>query len=84
MHRLFQKAKAIEADIDKFLDNIATVSMIFEQSIKDYYNQKFERFEERSCEVRRLERESDELRRRIKYTLYKELLIPDARGMFSV
>jgi len=80
MNLFFQKARAIEADIDKFLDNILTVAMIFEQGIKDYYNGKFDQFEDRGTEVRRLERESDELRRRIKYTLYKELLIPDARG----
>lgn len=80
MNLFFQKARAIEADIDKFLDNISRVAMIFEQGIKDYSNGKLQQFEERSEEVHRLERESDELRRRIKYTLYKELLIPDARG----
>ncbi|MGM0432528.1 MAG: DUF47 domain-containing protein [Spirochaetota bacterium] len=80
MKLFFQKARAIEADIDRFLDNIATVAMIFEQAIKEYQNKKFEYFENRSSEVRRLEHESDDLRRKIKYTLYKELLIPDARG----
>src|SRR6056297_47638 len=80
MNLFFQKARAIEDDIDKFLDNISTVAMIFEQGLKDYYNGKYDLFENRSTELRRLEHESDNLRRSIKYTLYKELLIPDARG----
>ena len=41
---------------------------------------KQEDFEKRTVEIQKLESESDEIRRDIKYKLYKELLIPDARG----
>ncbi|MBL7005860.1 MAG: DUF47 family protein [Spirochaetia bacterium] len=80
MKVFFSKAKAIEADIDKFLDNISEVAMSFKQGFVEYQNNRLEEFEERSNIVRRIERESDDVRRRIKITLYKELLIPDARG----
>ena len=80
MNLLFQKAKAIEGDIDKFLDNISTAAMTFELGIKEYYGGKKEQFEAHCADIKRLEQESDSLRRNIKHTLYRELLIPDARG----
>jgi predicted phosphate transport protein (TIGR00153 family) len=80
MSLFFQKARAIEDDIDKFLDNISTAAMTFEQGIKEYYGGKTEPFEAHCADIRRLEQDCDSLRRNIKHTLYRELLIPDARG----
>ncbi len=39
-----------------------------------------EHFEERCSDIQRLESDSDSLRFDIKFTLYSDLLIPDARG----
>lgn len=80
MNLFFQKARAIEGDIDKFLDNIETAAMTFEQALREYYAGQAGPFEAHCEDVSRLERESDSLRRGIKETLYRELLIPDARG----
>lgn len=80
MNLFFRKAKAIEGDIDNFLDNISTAAMIFEQGIKEYYGGKMVPFEAHCNDIKILEHESDDLRRNIKHTLYRELLIPDARG----
>lgn len=77
---LFNRAKSIEGNIDKYLENILKSSLIFEQGIKEYFEGRQEEFEKRSIEIQKLESESDEIRRDIKYKLYKELLIPDARG----
>ncbi len=77
---LFSRAKSIESSIDKYLENVLTAGLIFESGIKEYIENKFEDFEERTKEIQKLESESDEIRREIKYKLYKELLIPDARG----
>ena len=77
---LFTRAKSIESNIDKYLENILKSSLIFEAGIKEYFDNKLDKFLERTAEVRKLETQSDELRREIKYKLYKELLIPDARG----
>jgi hypothetical protein len=77
---LFNRAKSIEGNIDKYLENILKSSLIFEQGLKEYFDGRQEDFEKRTVEIQRLESESDEIRRDIKYKLYKELLIPDARG----
>ncbi len=80
MNLFFQRARKIEGNIDKYLDNILKAVLTFDLGIKEYMNEKYELFEEKFKETSKLESESDELRRDIKYTLYKELLIPDARG----
>jgi uncharacterized protein len=77
---LFNRAKSIESNIDKYLENVLKAGLIFESGIKEYLENKIENFEERTIEIQNLESESDEIRREIKYKLYKELLIPDARG----
>lgn len=77
---LFNRAKSIEGNIDKYLENILKSSLIFEVGLKEYFEGKQEEFEKRSLEIQKLESDSDDIRREIKYKLYKELLIPDARG----
>jgi len=77
---LFNRAKSVEANIDKYLGNLLKGALVFDQGIKDYFDGKTEHFEEKVKEIKKLESESDEIRRDIKHTLYKELLIPDARG----
>lgn len=77
---LFNRAKSIESNIDKYLENVLKAGLIFEAGLKEYFENKFEEFENRKIEIQHLESESDELRREIKYKLYKELLIPDSRG----
>jgi len=76
----FNRVKSIENNIEKYFDNILRASLIFEQGIKEYLGSKFDEFEQRTKEIQKLESDTDDLRRDIKYTLYKELLIPDARG----
>lgn len=77
---LFNRAKSIENNIDKYLENLLKAGLFFELGIKEYFENEYEKFEERVAKVRKLEHESDEIRRDIKYKLYKELLIPDSRG----
>ena len=80
MASIFKKAKSIEANIEKFLKNIEVSSSHFELGLKEYFDGKMEQFEDRCRRIRKLESESDSLRFDIKYTLYSDLLIPDARG----
>ena len=77
---LFNRAKTVEANIDKYLDNILKAALVFDQAMKDYFEGKTENFEVKTEDIKKLESESDDVRRDIKHTLYKELLIPDARG----
>lgn len=80
MNLFSRKARAIETSIDKYLDNITKAALTFELGLKEYYKGMNDRFQVRCEEIRLLESESDNIRRDIKVTLYKELLIPDARG----
>ncbi len=80
MNLFFQRARKVEGNIDKYLDNISKAILTFEQGIKEYFAGNFNLFEDKFKEATKLESDSDELRRDIKYTLYRELLIPDARG----
>ncbi len=74
------KTQEVESQIDKFIDNVETTALIFEQAIGDYLNDKMDRFEERFQEIDQIEHASDDLRRDIKYKLYSFMLIPEARG----
>ena len=74
------KTKEVAAEIDRFLDNIESTAQIFELAVGEYLDGKRELFEERVEQIDTLEHASDELRRSIKYKLYSNLLIPDARG----
>ncbi len=80
MNLFFQRARKIEGNIDKYLDNITKAILTFDQGIKEFFNGNIAFFEEKYKEASKLESDSDELRRDIKYTLYRDLLIPDARG----
>ena len=80
MNLFINRARKIEGNIDKYLDNITKAILTFDQGIKEYFNGNSELFEEKFKEASKLESDSDELRRDIKYTLYRDLLIPDARG----
>lgn len=77
---ILKRAKSIEGNIDKYLDNILTSALLFEESLTDYFKEKSERFEDRTRDMKRLESDCDNLRHDIKHTLYQELLIPDSRG----
>ncbi len=80
MNLFFQRARKIEGNIDKYLDNITKAILTFDQGIKEYFKGNFDLFEDKFKEASALESDSDELRREIKYTLYRDLLIPDSRG----
>lgn len=80
MVSIFKKAKGIESNIEKFLKNIELGASLFELGLKEYFEGKMEHFEERCSEIQKLESDSDSLRFDIKFTLYSDLLIPDARG----
>ncbi len=77
---LFSRAKTVESNIDKYIDNIIKTGLIFDLGINHYFNENRESFEEKVKEIEIIESESDDIRREIKHTLYKDLLIPESRG----
>ncbi|MGL1893514.1 MAG: DUF47 family protein [Spirochaetaceae bacterium] len=77
---LFSRAKSVETNIDQYIDNVLKASLIFELGIKYYFERNNESFEKKTKEMKILESESDHIRRDIKHTLYRDLLIPESRG----
>ena len=80
MKLFLSKTKEVEGEIEKFLENIQRAGLLFEQALKDYFNERMERFEDKCKEIDQLEHESDEVRRDIKRKLYSYMLLPDSRG----
>jgi predicted phosphate transport protein (TIGR00153 family) len=77
----FGKTKAIEGQIDEFLDKVSEAGMVFELGVDSYLDCGMDKgCEERLKQISELERRGDELRREIETALYTELLIPDFRG----
>lgn len=80
MVSIFKKAKGIESNIEKFLQSIELGASHFELGLKEYFEGKNETFADRCGKIQELESQCDSLRFDIKFTLYSDLLIPDARG----
>ncbi|HNU83146.1 MAG: DUF47 family protein [Acidobacteria bacterium] len=80
MSFLFRRTRALEAQIDQFLDTVSEGCLVFEQGVDDYLRGDREEFEERHKAIRILEAKADGLRREIETRLYVESLIPDHRG----
>ncbi len=78
--KLYGKTKELISEIDLFWDTISKSVLVFDQCINNYIDKKEERFEINLKEINRLENEADSLRKEIKYKLYTQMLIPEARG----
>lgn len=78
---LFRRTRAIEAQIDEFLDSLSQAAICFELGVRSFLaHGPGEQFEARRSRVNELEREGDSLRRTIEAQLYSYTLIPDFRG----
>ncbi len=74
------KAKELEANIDSYLDRVATSGLIYFEGIKAYVEDNPERFETKYHDITVLETDADNMRRDIKHKLYTYMLIPESRG----
>ncbi len=78
---LFAKSRAIEADIDEFLNKISDSGLLFKQLVKHYVDHGVnENFKEEVARIDQLASSTNELARRIGRALYTEMLIPDLRA----
>ncbi len=80
MAALFNNAITLEVKIENFLDNVTNAGILFKEGIEDYLSGDYEQFLNKLKEIRKNEESADELRREIRYRLYKKMLIPDSRG----
>jgi len=79
--RLFRRTRALEAEIDKFLDLLSEGGLLFKHAVRDYLDHgSCDEFEDKLRQVNDIESAADDLRRSIETQLYSQTLIPDARG----
>ncbi|HED15006.1 MAG TPA: DUF47 family protein [Gammaproteobacteria bacterium] len=78
---LLGRHRAMEAQLDEFLDQITKASLTFLSAIECYLLANDEReFDHYLTQVEKIESHGDNLRRTIEVELYQQTLIPDLRG----
>lgn len=80
MNSIFKKSVELNMKIEKFMDVISNSLLLFEKVIDAYLIEDQDSFEEILSRICALESEADELETEIKVTLYKYMLLPDARA----
>lgn len=79
--RLFSRTKALEFEIDEFLDKLSQSALVYHHAIELYLREgSSEEFNEKLQHLNTLESEADDLRRKIEFQLYSQTLIPESRG----
>lgn len=77
---LLSQIKAIESEVENYFQLIFESALHFQEGLAEYIAGSEELFNSRLEKINKLEQRADELRRSIRYSLYTEMLIPDARG----
>jgi uncharacterized protein Yka (UPF0111/DUF47 family) len=77
----FGRTKALEVDIDVFINKLSESTLLFKHAINLYLIEGHsEQFDQQQKHLNEFESQADDLRRNIEVQLYSEMLIPDARG----
>jgi len=77
---MFRTTKALESEIDEYLDDVSQGALVFVQGVKNYMNENKSSFETHLKTIDKLEGKADALRRKIENDLYLHSLIPEHRG----
>ena len=78
---LFRRTKALESQIDDFLDKLSQSALVFRRAVDIYLAEgATAEFEEKLSQVNELESQADKLRRDVETQLYAQTLIPESRG----
>ena len=78
---LFRRTKALEGQIDDFLDKLSQAALVFRRAVDIYLAEGVTKeFEEKLSQVNELESQADKLRRDVETQLYAQTLIPESRG----
>ena len=77
----FRRTKALESEIDAFLDKLSESGLLFKRAVQIYLEEGASaEFDQKLQAVNRLESEADKLRRSVITQLYTQTLIPESRG----
>ena len=78
---MFGRTRALEGEIDDFLDKLSQCALLFKIAIKVFLNEGCtDEFERKLQDVNKMESDADYLRRAIETQLYAQTLIPESRG----
>ncbi len=78
---LFRRTKALESQIDDFLDKLSQSALVFRRAVDIYLAEgATAEFDEKLSQVNELESQADKLRRDVETQLYAQTLIPESRG----
>lgn len=78
---LFGRTRALERQIEEFLDSVSEAGLLFLRALKIYMTDGVsEEFDETLRDVAETESRADELRRSVEAQLYEQTLIPDLRA----
>ena len=78
---VFRRTKALEREIDEFMDNLSQSGLAFQRAVRIFLAEgRSTEFEEKLSQVNELESRTDDLRRSIELQLYTQTLIPESRG----
>lgn len=78
---LFGRTRALEREIEEFLDALSEAGLIFQRGIKVFLRDgASDAFMEALQEVGAIETRADEIRRSVEAQLYEQTLIPDLRA----
>ncbi len=78
---LFRRARALENQIDDFLDKLSESALLFRRAVQIYLAEGASKeFEDKLSQVNTLESRADHLRRAVEAQLYTQTLIPESRG----
>jgi predicted phosphate transport protein (TIGR00153 family) len=79
--RIFGRTRALEREIDEFLDHLSQCALMFKLAVRIYLIEGGNgEFEQKKQQVVDLESRADRLRRGIEVQLYSHTLIPESRG----
>lgn len=76
----FARARALETQVDEFLDTITQGVLAMREALNHYLADDYEEFANRLARVGRLENKADEIRKHTETSLYTYSLIPESRG----
>jgi predicted phosphate transport protein (TIGR00153 family) len=77
---IFGQSKKLESKIEDYFNQVMKSILIFQEGVFDYLDGNLDGIPIRAAEIATIKEEASVMRREIEEFLYREMLIPDARG----
>lgn len=80
LKEIFGQSTKLESKIEKYFIQVMKSVLIFQEGVNDYLDGNLDDIPIRASQIAEIKEEAAEMRREIEEYLYREMLIPDARG----